>query len=76
MTNFSDELTAKRAAINEARNSKEQTIPAEQAILIFEANIAKVRKEINRLKGKIIDDTTPTDDSERSAKYEEPIQFR
>lgn len=75
MTDFSDELTAKKAAISEARNSTKPTISAEQAILVFEANIAKVREVINRSKKTINNDIATDDGSEKNAKYEEPIQF-
>lgn len=49
MTDLSDELAAKKAAISEARNSTKPTIPAEQVIVILKADLARVQAAIDAL---------------------------
>lgn len=49
MTDLSDELAAKKAAIREARNSTKPTIPAEQVMAILKADLARVQKAIDAL---------------------------
>lgn len=46
MVEFLDENAAKKAAIHEARNSEKPSVSAEEAISIFEANLARVRNSL------------------------------
>ncbi|WP_165760090.1 hypothetical protein [Acetobacter cibinongensis] len=49
MTDLSDELAAKRAAIRKARNSTKPAIPAEQVIAILKADLARAQAAIDGL---------------------------
>ena len=49
MTDLSDELAAKRAAIIKARNSMKPTVPAEQVLAILRADLARVQTGIDAL---------------------------
>ncbi|WP_010518137.1 hypothetical protein [Komagataeibacter oboediens] len=49
MTDFSDELAAKKAAISEARNSTKPAVPAEQVLAILKADLARVQAAIDTL---------------------------
>lgn len=42
VTDVSDELAAKKAAIREARNSTKPTVPAERVMVILKADLARV----------------------------------
>ncbi|WP_099349478.1 hypothetical protein [Acetobacter aceti] len=45
MTDHSDELAAKRAAIRKARNSTKPAVPAEQVLAILRADLARAQVE-------------------------------
>ena len=49
MTDLSDELAAKKAAIREARSNTKPTIPAEQVMAILKADLARVQAAIDAL---------------------------
>ena len=49
MTDLSDELAAKRAAIHKARNSTKPAVPAEQVLMILKADLARVQAAIDAL---------------------------
>lgn len=49
MTDLSDELAAKRAAIRKARNSTKPTVPAEQVMAILKTDLARVQAAIDAL---------------------------
>jgi len=49
MTDLSDELAAKRAAIRKARNSTKPAVPAEQVLTILKADLARVQSAIDAL---------------------------
>ena len=49
MTDFSDELAAKTAAISEARNSTKPALPAEQVLAILNDNLARIQVVIDAL---------------------------
>lgn len=48
MTDLSDELAAKKAAIRKARNSRKPAIPAEEVIAILKADLVRVQIEKNK----------------------------
>ncbi|WP_173571393.1 hypothetical protein [Acetobacter conturbans] len=49
MTDLSDELAAKRAAIRKARSSTKPAVPAEQVLAILKADLACVQAAIDAL---------------------------
>ncbi|GCD51184.1 hypothetical protein [Acetobacter pasteurianus] len=49
MTDLSDELAAKRAAIHKARHSTKPAVPAEQVLVILKADLARVQAAIDAL---------------------------
>lgn len=49
MTDLSDELAAKRAAIRKARNSTKPAVPAEQVLAILKTDLARVQAAIDAL---------------------------
>lgn len=49
MTDLSDELAAKRAAIHKARNSTKPAIPGEQVLAILKADLARIQEAIDTL---------------------------
>lgn len=49
MTDLSDELAAKKAAIREARNSTNPAVSAEQVMAILKADLARVQAAIDAL---------------------------
>ncbi|MBR0560746.1 hypothetical protein [Neokomagataea anthophila] len=49
MTDLSDELAAKKAAIRKARNSTKPTVPSEQVLAILKADLARVQSAIDVL---------------------------
>jgi len=49
MTDLSDELAAKKAAIREARSSTNPAVPAEQVMTILKADLARVQAAIEAL---------------------------
>lgn len=49
MTDLSDELAAKRAAIHKARNSTKPAVPAEQVLAILNDNLARIQAVIDAL---------------------------
>lgn len=49
MTDFSDELAAKKAAIYKARNSTKPAVPAEKAISLLKADIIRIQEAIDAL---------------------------
>jgi len=49
MTDLSDELAAKRAAIHKARNSTKPAIPGEQVLTILKADLARIQAAIDTL---------------------------
>lgn len=49
MTDLSDELAAKRAAIRKARNSTKPAVPAEQVFALLDADLALIQVAIDAL---------------------------
>lgn len=49
MTDLSDELAAKRVAINKARNSMKPAVPAEKVLTILKSDLARVQAAIDAL---------------------------
>lgn len=49
MTDFSDELAAKKAAIRDARISTRPAVPAEQVISLLKADLTRIQKAIDAL---------------------------
>lgn len=49
MTDFSDELAAKKAAIYKARNSTKPAVPAEKAISLLKADLIRIQEAIDAL---------------------------
>jgi len=49
MTDLSDELAAKKAAIREARSGTKPAVPAEQVMAILKADLARVQAAIDAL---------------------------
>lgn len=49
MTDLSDELAAKRAAIRKARSSTKPDIPAEQVLALLDADLAMIQAAIDAL---------------------------
>ena len=49
MTDLSDELAAKRAAIRKARNSTKPAVPAEQVLAILKADLVRDQAAIAAL---------------------------
>jgi len=49
MTDLSDELAAKRAAIRTARNNTKPAVPAEQVLAILKTDLARIQTAIDAL---------------------------
>lgn len=49
MTDLSDELTARKAAIRKARNSTKPAVSAEQVLIILKADLTRVQAAIDTL---------------------------
>lgn len=49
MTDLSDELAAKKVAIQKARNSTKPAVPAEQVLAILKADLSRVQAAIDAL---------------------------